>query len=133
MTITPEKLLFLHESLCDEGRDLMTRKNADYKAGSNDPFHNFRMASLLHVDPAIGAMVRMQDKMARLVSFIERGTLAVKAESWHDCIVDLINYSVILHGLLDERKTVVERLEGATDKADPCDECGLGQGRCKCQ
>lgn len=102
-TITSSDLQALHRRLCDEGRKLMERKNADYKAGSGDPFANFRMAALLHVNPAIGAMVRMQDKMARLVSFIETGKLAVAEESWHDCIVDLINYSVILHGLLDEQ------------------------------
>lgn len=97
------ELLDLHSRLCDEGKELMSRKNADYSAGSGDPFANFRMSALLHVDPIIGAMVRMQDKMARLVSFIEKGSLAVKEEGWHDCIVDLINYSVIVHGMLQER------------------------------
>lgn len=102
MTMTSADLQALHTRLCEQGRKLMERKNTDYKAGSGDPFANFRMASLLHVNPAIGAMVRMQDKMARLVSFIETGRLAVSEESWKDCIVDLINYSVILYGLLDE-------------------------------
>lgn len=103
MTITREQLQDLHRDLAFEALDLMKRKNADYGANA-DPFANFRMAQLLHIAPAVGAMLRMQDKMARLVSFIERGDLAVKEESWHDCIVDLINYSVILHGLLDEMK-----------------------------
>lgn len=93
----------LHIRLCLRGREIMAKKNADYKAGSGDPFANFRMSRLLHVEPAIGAMVRIQDKMARLVSFIERGDLAVKEESWQDAIIDIINYSVILHGLLDEK------------------------------
>ena len=108
--ITPEQLFELHSRLTEEARKLMERKNADYSSASRDPFANFRMSGLLHVPPAIGAMLRMQDKMARLLSFIERGNLAVSEESWHDCVVDLINYSVILHGLLEEL---------AAGKADP--------------
>lgn len=115
-TITSSDLQDLHRRLCDEGRKLMERKNADYKAGSGDPFANFRMAALLHVNPAIGAMVRMQDKMARLVSFIETGKLAVAEESWHDCIVDLINYSVILHGLLSEQTGAGEAGKSCEDE-----------------
>jgi hypothetical protein len=109
---TPEILLQSHADLTNEARDLMTRKNADYKAGSNDAFANFRMSSLLHVDPSIGCMLRMQDKMARLLAFIEKGTLAVKEESWHDCCIDLINYTVILHGLLREKATPKPDLSG---------------------
>ena len=100
--ISSAQLIDLHFRLCEEARGLMERKNSDYKAGSGDPFANFRMAALLHIRAEMGAMLRMQDKMARLLSFMERGTLAVKEESWHDCILDLINYSVIIHGLLDE-------------------------------
>lgn len=98
-----DALLSLHKSMCEEGRALMVRKNADYKAASGDPFANFRMSQLLHLDPAIGAMLRMQDKMARVLSFVERGELSVSEESWHDCCIDLLNYSVILRGLLAER------------------------------
>lgn len=108
MTITPQQLQDLHRILTEESRALMERKNADYKAGSGDPFANFRMSELLHIKPVLGAMLRMQDKMARLLAFIERGTLAVKEESWHDCVLDLINYSVIVHGLLEEMATKKE-------------------------
>lgn len=106
--MTQIELLKLHERLCASGRELMRRKNTDYGA-NNDAFANFRMASLLRLDPAQGVLLRMQDKMARLVSFLEKGQLAVTEESWSDSIVDLINYSVILAGLLGE----------AADKARP--------------
>lgn len=99
-----EQLLILHDQLTKAGRELMARKNADYGADT-DAFANFRMSALLHVKPEIGAMLRMQDKMARLVSFIEKGELKVKEESWKDAIIDLINYSVILAGLLEERSS----------------------------
>jgi hypothetical protein len=96
------KLLRLHETLTTQARELMTRKNADYGANT-DPFANFRMSALLHIQPEFGVLLRMQDKMARLVSFLEKGELAVKEESWSDAIIDIINYSVLLCGLLRER------------------------------
>ncbi len=96
------QLLQLHETLTTQARELMTRKNADYGANT-DPFANFRMSALLHIQPEFGILLRMQDKMARLVSFIEKGQLAVKEESWSDAIIDIINYSVLLCGLLREK------------------------------
>lgn len=97
-------LLALHKDLCEKGRELMARKNADYANGA-DPFHNFRMSRLLHIPEAKGVLLRMQDKMARMVSLIDRGDLKVKEESISDTILDLINYSIILCGLLEEMKT----------------------------
>lgn len=96
------QLLSLHRTLTEQARELMTRKNADYGANA-DPFANFRMSALLHIEPEFGVLLRMQDKMARLVSFLEKGELAVKEESWSDAIIDIINYSVLLCGLLRER------------------------------
>jgi hypothetical protein len=96
------RLLSLHRTLTEQARELMTRKNADYGANA-DPFANFRMSALLHIEPEFGVLLRMQDKMARLVSFLEKGELAVKEESWSDAIIDIINYSVLLCGLLRER------------------------------
>lgn len=103
-TITKtEHLIALHEELCGYAKDLMVRKNADYKAGSGDPFANFRMAKLAHVRPAQGVIVRMMDKLARWMSFIEKGELAIKEESIIDVAHDLINYTVICTGLLIEQ------------------------------
>lgn len=99
--LTRPQLLKLHETLTQQARELMTRKNADYGANA-DPFANFRMSALLHIQPEFGVLLRMQDKMARLVSFLEKGQLAVKEESWSDAIIDIINYSVLLCGLLQE-------------------------------
>jgi len=101
MPMNQPELLELHKKLTEEGRELMARKNSDYGANT-DAFANFRMSQLLRIEPALGAMLRMQDKMARIVSFVTKGNLAVKEEGWHDTIIDLINYSVILHGLLAE-------------------------------
>jgi hypothetical protein len=94
-------LLVLHERLTTKGRELMEKKNQDYGA-DEDPFRNFRMSKLLKIKPEFGVLLRMQDKMARLVSFLERGDLKVKDESVEDSVIDLINYAVILYGLIQE-------------------------------
>ena len=93
-----------HVKMCSEAFELMKRKNADY-GGAADPFANFRMSALLGLNPEDGVLLRMQDKMARIVSFLRKGDLAVKEESWRDACVDLVNYSVILAGLLTERSS----------------------------
>ena len=98
-----EQLLQAHGELCEKARQLMEAKNADYSNGG-DPFHNFRGASFLHVDPVKGALIRLQDKVARLVSFLDRGDLKVKDESVDDTIIDMINYSVIVREMIREKK-----------------------------
>lgn len=100
--MTRQDLMNLHDHLSKTAREIIERKNSDYGANT-DPFANFRMSKLIHLEPEFGVLLRMQDKMARLVSFLEKGELKVKEESWKDSILDLINYSVILCGLLVER------------------------------
>ena len=98
--MTREDLRLLHEALCEEARQLMKAKNHDY-ACTEDPFRNFRTYG------ALGILVRLSDKEARLRSFIENGKLEVTNESVRDTILDLINYAVLFHGyLLDAQKDI---------------------------
>jgi len=97
-------LLAQHDDLCKSAKDLMTRKNFDYTSGSGDPFANFRGASYLGIKPELGILLRMQDKMMRIRTFIEKGELKVKDESVKDALVDLVNYTVLLYGLIQEEK-----------------------------
>lgn len=95
-----EKLLFIHDDLCEQGRNLIKVKNHDYAMGqgTSDPFANFRAHGLL------GIHVRMSDKMARLLTYIKAGELKVQDENIKDTLVDLINYAVLAYGfILDER------------------------------
>ncbi len=95
--VTREELLEMHECLCAKGRELMIRKNQDYGADA-DPFRNFRFAGLP------GFPVRMGDKVARLMTFAEKGSLMVKDESVEDTAIDLINYSVLLLGYIEDAR-----------------------------
>jgi len=100
--MTREEFHKYFQDLQAKAFDLMKRKNSDYGANT-DPFANFRMAVLVEVENEKGILVRMQDKMARLVTFIRRGSLEVKEESWEDACIDLANYAFILAGMFKEK------------------------------
>ena len=98
--MTTDELLNLHDETCSNCREIMRRKNADYCGGSHDPFANFRISSVFGIHPALGIMMRMTDKMQRIKAFVANGSLAVKAETFEDACDDLVNYSILLKGLL---------------------------------
>lgn len=91
--MTRDDLRLLHERMCEEARQLMKAKNMDY-ATEQDIFRNFRMFG------ALGILVRMSDKLARLRSVTENGGTMVKDESLRDTLLDLINYAVIFEGYI---------------------------------
>ena len=86
-----DALLNLHRELSARALALMTRKNQDY-AKESDPYANFRMFG------ALGILVRLSDKLARLRSYEEKGTFAVNDEGLIDTTLDLINYAILYYG-----------------------------------
>lgn len=94
--MTRNDLLMLHTELTTCAKELMVAKNHDY-ASVDDPFRNFRLFG------ALGILVRLSDKLARLRSFLENGKLSVADESVRDTILDGINYNVLLMGMLIEQ------------------------------
>jgi hypothetical protein len=88
-----------HEILKGLG-ELHDQKQADY-GRDNDPFANVRGSEEWGVDPWIGAMVRANDKVRRLQSFIANGEL--KNESVEDSLRDLAVYAIIALVLFEER------------------------------
>lgn len=104
--MTRDDLIRNHETLCNTARELMKKKNADY-AGRNgvEPFANFtRVESMGICSTERGMLVRITDKMSRLSSFVESGKLEVANESFEDTIVDVINYMVLLHSYVKDKK-----------------------------
>lgn len=76
-----------------EGLELFKRKNADY----GDAFANYG---------PIGVLIRMGDKIQRLVSITDREVALVNDESLRDTLIDLHNYSAMAVMLMDEKKDV---------------------------
>lgn len=101
MTMTREELLRLHEELCNRGRELMKGKNEDYSKGT--ALGNFYVAEALQACSAEnGIIVRMSDKLSRLVSIIAKGN-KVKDEGHLDTVVDIINYAILLGAVIKEK------------------------------
>lgn len=87
-----------HELLAEAG-SLHDRKQADYGAG-DDPFANVRASEEWGIPGWVGAMVRLNDKVRRLQSLAQKGSLA--NESAYDSFVDISVYALIAYVLYEE-------------------------------
>ncbi len=74
----------------DEAYELFKKKNADY----GDAFSTYG---------PIGVVVRMGDKINRLVSIDKNKVAFINDESIRDTLIDLHNYSAMCVMLLDEK------------------------------
>jgi hypothetical protein len=97
-----EDLLKMHETMTVKAYDLLREKSIAY-ASEDDAFANFNMAELVGVPAYRSCMTRMLEKMARISSLTEQGKDGSLDESIVDTLLDLINYTVILSGLIHER------------------------------
>ena len=100
-----EELLKHHDSICSEAKELMKKKNHDYAgSGGDSPFANFERTEAMGIcSTEAGVLVRMVDKISRLSTFVEAGELKVDNETSHDAIVDIVNYCILLSGIVEEK------------------------------
>lgn len=87
-----------HELLKELG-ELHDRKQVDYGRG-DDPFSNVRSSEEFGIPAWVGAMIRGNDKMSRIKSFISNESL--KNESLEDSLRDLAVYAVIALVLFEQ-------------------------------
>jgi hypothetical protein len=100
--------------LLGDMRELHIRKAADYGRGA-DPFANVRASADFGIPAWVGVMIRANDKVHRIKSFLANGNL--KNESVEDSLMDLAAYSLI---------ALVLYREGQADK--PADGPRLAEG-----
>lgn len=98
----PEYLEFAENTL-NGVLETVKRKNNDYTAGTDDPFNNFRLAKLEGVDPSVGILIRLQDKLQRIRTYLNTGKLMVEGEGFEDACDDVIGYMLLLKGLETEK------------------------------
>ena len=100
-----EQLLKHHDFLSDAAKQLMKKKNHDYAGAKGDkPFANFERTEAMGVcTTEQGFLVRVIDKVSRLSTFVTAGELKVENEGYHDAIVDIINYMVLLDAYLTDK------------------------------
>ena len=74
-----------------EALELFTKKNKDY----GDAFSSYG---------PIGVIIRMQDKIERLISVNKNSIVLVGNETIRDTLIDLHNYAAMALMLMDENK-----------------------------
>ena len=97
--------------------DVLKAKQNDYTGDDGDPFSNFRLSTLEGVAPETGLMIRVQDKMQRIRTYLSKGELLVVGEGYEDAIHDIIGYMLILKGLL--REQAITHYEETMTRAEP--------------
>jgi hypothetical protein len=101
--MTSEEYLDFLLDLFGSMHELIKAKNTDYTAGQG-AFANFEKSVELGVDPMVGVLIRMEDKLQRIKSFVKTGSLAVKGEGVDDALKDIIGYASICLGMLEQDK-----------------------------
>jgi hypothetical protein len=112
------RLFEVHDELCSKAKKIMVAKNHDYRSGTDDPYANFRGSVALGINPITGILLRMQDKLCRIATFAEKGTLLVKGEGVEDAIKDVINYAVLIGGMIDAENKLVESAQVVEGRAE---------------
>jgi hypothetical protein len=101
-----EELLRHHTELCEKAKAIMVNKNHDYTGNQGaSPFANFERCEALGLcSTEIGVLVRVTDKVSRLSTFANCGKLKVENESYEDAILDIINYCILLSGIVKTKE-----------------------------
>lgn len=108
-----DDLLKFHLVFCHRAYQLCELKNHDYAgATGSQPFRNFESVEALGIAyTETGFLVRMTDKLNRLVTYTNDGKLAVTNESVVDTLLDLINYSILFAAYMQKKAGFVSSPE----------------------
>jgi hypothetical protein len=105
--MTINEIIKILEDTTDDLKETLQKKNSDYTGGekSQDPFANFSASQVLGVDPVIGIMMRIMDKIQRIRSFVNDGELKVSNESVYDAFDDIIGYTILAKAMTKEKRS----------------------------
>lgn len=96
--------------LLEEMADLHKRKSAGYSGAENpDPWANFRGSEKLGIKPSVGALIRLQDKVARIQALVRNPANDQVGESIEDTLMDAAAYCLITICLLREEQAAAEK------------------------
>ena len=87
--------------ILSEMQEMHDKKNTDY-ASVKDPLKNLKGCTRLGLDPIMGTVIRMQDKVERIENFMRTGELV--NESVRDSFLDLAIYSILAIVILEEQQ-----------------------------
>ena len=108
--MTTTQLLQFHERISQECREIMAKKNHDYAGASGaTPFGNFQAPEQLGLcSTETGIVMRMLDKLKRLITFCNAGELKVENEGAADACKDIVNYAIILAAYAEEKRATAK-------------------------
>jgi hypothetical protein len=110
MAISKEDLLKMRQRLNARADELLVAKGNDYNSqqqDAGDTLFNLRVCAMLGVvpSPVDGILVRLSDKLMRLVSLTRPGVVQrVKDESIEDTVIDMRNYAEYILAMVKESK-----------------------------
>jgi hypothetical protein len=110
MAIAKEDLIKMRARLNQRADALLLAKGSDYNSQqqeAGDTLFNLRVCALLGIVPSAvdGILVRMSDKLCRLISLTRPGVVQkVPDESLEDTVVDLRNYADYVLAMIREAK-----------------------------
>ena len=105
--MSPNEKILEMKKIFDAAIKLAAAKGHDY-AGTVDGMENFRIFGWK------GIVVRLSDKLQRIVHYAKSGTHKVKAESLENDLMDTINYAALT--------LIMYRLENASPVGCPADK-----------
>jgi len=124
--LTYEQLEEVIEKAHQKRTAIIRSKNHDYTNGSKDLFANFRASEVLEINPEIGILLRVIDKIKRCQTFFSKKTLLVEGEGILDSLDDIQNYIDLIRGLLEERRRNGE-MESGIRKSRYSDDGGASE------
>jgi len=104
------------ELVLQELLEMQSRKGKDYGRDS-DPLANLVDAETFGIPAWIGTMIRANDKMSRIKTFVRRGELA--NESVEDSLIDLAVYTIHALRLYREVNSKVDPKKRSRPKREP--------------
>src|SRR5581483_9275732 len=87
--------------ILNELRAMHDKKSKDYGHG-DDPLANLRASEKFGIPAWVGVLIRLNDKIVRVQSFLQKGSLA--NESLDDSLIDIPVYAVLALQLYREGK-----------------------------
>lgn len=105
--MTKDEYFEFHKNFTEEMLRISRAKNSDYTGIGNDPFANFsRVESVGICSTEQGFLTRIMDKICRINSYVQKGSLEVQDESVFDSLKDCANYCILLAGYIQSKKKI---------------------------
>jgi hypothetical protein len=100
-----QEYLEFHKNFCNQMIEITAKKNSDYTGTNPSPFSNFEKTEQLGIcSTEQGFLVRLLDKVSRIISFVQKGVLEVAEETVTDACIDGANYLCLFAAYIQSKR-----------------------------